>query len=639
MREFKKLPLELFIGYDIEQNSRVIELDASEMVEKYPSGILQLVCKRPGEETTYIAPSFEQDGGTLRWTLTSYDVEKAGQGLAIVALVDTSEESVKVLASHKIRTGIEEGLHFRDAESVDPEDSLIARVLAAVSQAHAYAQDAKEEADRAETAAEGLAGRSGTVDAMAASYAITEIANAVQPVFDPVSTDNNAGAIVSDIITPTDGHLYFGYALAAVSSIQGYTGGHMCLRFINTGVYDCLDKIAGNSAQPLANGELELYGTFTPADGKSVKALMRSFNSASSYTYTATVSKLYLWDLTAAGITAEEALALARSGGYAAAKTIGELKAGIIGREQLAEEVRRAVPAAESAVVDCWGDSLTQGTGSNQTPYPAALAALLGGGFTVNNCGVGGERAEDVAFRQGGLPAICQPVTIGSGASDKNYITVRSLDGADMNETMGRGTGSGTVYLGGDKFLLRRDSSGVYLLMGDGAEAGRAYDRPTLLQAEGAGTEHIAIIMIGQNGWGAGASGVQVTGTEDGIVIEHTEDPAALANVIDAMIAHNNGPFIVCGIPSGSAESRRTLEGELGSRYGEHFVNTREYVSAYGLADAGLTPTAADTAAMAKGEIPPQLRSDGVHLTDAGMAAVAKCIHARGARLGYWEVN
>lgn len=144
MREFKKLPLELFIGYDIEQNSRVIELDASEMVEQYPSGILQLVCKRPGEETTYIAPSFEQDGGTLRWTLTSYDVEKAGQGLAIVALVDTSEESVKVLASHKIRTGIEEGLHFRDAETVDPEDSLIARVLAAVSQAQAYAQDAAE---------------------------------------------------------------------------------------------------------------------------------------------------------------------------------------------------------------------------------------------------------------------------------------------------------------------------------------------------------------------------------------------------------------------------------------------------------------------------------------------------------------
>lgn len=501
------------------------------------------------------------------------------------------------------------------------------------------AADAKAAGDAIRANAASIADQSGTVDAMAASYAITEIPNAVQPVFTPVSTDNAAGAIVSDIITPTDGHLYFGYTLATIADLTGYTYGHMCLRFINTGVYDCLDKIAGNSAQPLADGELELYGTFTPADGKSIKALLRSFNSGSSYTYTATVSKLYLWDLTEAGITAEEALALARSGGYAAEKTIGELKDGIIGREQLAEEIRRAVPAAESAVVDCWGDSLTQGTSANQTPYPAALAALLGSGFTVNNCGVGGERAEDVAFRQGGLPAICQPVTIGSGASDKNYITVRSLDGADMTATMGQGTGSGTVYLEGDKYLLRRDSGGVYLLMGDGAEAGRVYDRPTLLQAEGAGTEHIAVIMIGQNGWGAGAPGVQVTGEEDGIVIEHAADPATLANVIDAMIAHNNGPYIVCGIPSGSAEGRRALEGELGSRYGEHFVNTREYVSAYGLADAGLTPTAADTAAMAKGEIPPQLRSDGVHLTDAGMAAVAKCIYARGARLGYWEVE
>ena len=466
---------------------------------------------------------------------------------------------------------------------------------------------------------------------------VSIIQNSVQPIFDPVSADNNADAIISNIIGPIDGHLYFGYVLTTVADLNGYTAGHMCLRFLNAGVYDCLDKIAGNSKQPLANGELELYGTFTPTGGKNVKALLRSFNSASTYTYTATVSKLYLWDLTAAGITEEEALALARDSDYEAEKHIGKLKSGIIEREQLAKNVQSGIPATESTVVDCWGDSLTQGAGANETPYPVVLATLLGNGFTVNNYGIGGERAEDIAFRQGGLPAICQPVTIGSGSGDKNYITVRSLDGADMTATMRQGTGNSTVYLGGDKYLLRKDTNGVYLLMGDGAEAGRVYDRPTLLQAEGAGTEHIAIIMIGQNGWGTNATRVRVTDEEDSIVIEHTADPATLANVIDAMIAHNNGPYIVCGIPSGSAESRRALEGELGSRYGERFVNTREYVSAYGLADAGLTPTAADTAAMAKGKIPPQLKSDDVHLTDAGMAAVAKCIHARGAQLGYWE--
>lgn len=631
-RIYKKIPHEVRLGYGEEENSREVRIDISEMLADLPEGKIKLVAIRPRTEDPYLPANVRQDGESLVWEPDAYDMQYTGAGGAVIALTAEDGDESRVLRSHVITTFIGATISLEGAALPDPWESY----LASLSR---QADRAETAAEAAEQAAEGLAGRSGTVDAMAASYAITEIPNAVQPIFDPVSTDNNAGAIVSDIITPTDGHLYFGYTLATIAGLTGYTDGHMCLRFINTGVYDCLDKIAGNSAQPLADGELELYGTFTPADGKSVKALLRSFNSGSSYTYTATVSKLYLWDLTAAGITEEEALALARSGGYAAEKTIGELKDGIVGREQLAEEVRRAVPAAESAVVDCWGDSLTQGTGANQTPYPAALAALLGSGFTVNNCGVGGERAEDVAFRQGGLPAICQPVTIGSGASDKNYITVRSLDGADMTATMGQGTGSGTVYLGGDKFLLRRDSGGVYLLMGDGAEAGRVYDRPTLLQAEGAGTEHIAVIMIGQNGWGDGAARVQVTGTEDGIVIEHAADPATLANVIDAMIAHNNGPFIVCGIPSGSAESRRTLEGELGSRYGEHFVNTREYISAYGLADAGLTPTAADAAAMAKGEIPPQLKSDSVHLTDAGMASLAKCIHARGVRLGYWEVS
>ena len=128
MKEFKNLPFELFIGYDVEQNSRLIALNVSEMIERYPSGTLQLICRRPGEETTYIAPSFKLDGRTLYWTPTSYDVEKAGQGDVIVVLIETSGEDVKVLASHKIKTKIIESLHFREADAVTPEDSLIARI-------------------------------------------------------------------------------------------------------------------------------------------------------------------------------------------------------------------------------------------------------------------------------------------------------------------------------------------------------------------------------------------------------------------------------------------------------------------------------------------------------------------------------
>lgn len=252
MREFKKLPLELFIGYDIEQNSRVIELDASEMVEKYPSGILQLVCKRPGEETTYIAPSFEQDGGTLRWTLTSYDVEKAGQGLAIVALVDTSEESVKVLASHKIRTGIEEGLHFRDAEKVDPDDSLIARVLAAVSRAQAYAQDAKEEADRAEAALDDVGD--------AKDQAIADIETKGAETLDSIPSDyTTLSGDVSDLKSNLSN---FGNDIASdFSTSKAYNTGEYVI--YNRGLYRFINyHVAGNwkaaDAQPVSVTE-EIY--------------------------------------------------------------------------------------------------------------------------------------------------------------------------------------------------------------------------------------------------------------------------------------------------------------------------------------------------------------------------------------------
>lgn len=265
MREFKKLPLELFIGYDIEQNSRVIELDASEMVEKYPSGILQLVCKRPGEETTYIAPSFEQDGGTLRWTLTSYDVEKAGQGLAIVALVDTSEESVKVLASHKIRTGIEEGLHFRDAEKVDPDDSLIARVLAAVSQAQAYAQGAKKEADRAEAALDDVED--------AKDQAISDIETKGQETLDSIPADYTAlsgdvSDLKSQITQIANGHHYGARwdkanakmtrtGLAAGITTTTTNFGHF--GSVNANYSNPFDSIYPWSGRKLCNIDLDLY--------------------------------------------------------------------------------------------------------------------------------------------------------------------------------------------------------------------------------------------------------------------------------------------------------------------------------------------------------------------------------------------
>jgi hypothetical protein len=65
----------------------------------------------------------------------------------------------------------------------------------------------------------------------------------------------------------------------------------------------------------------------------------------------------------------------------------------------------------------------------------------------------------------------------------------------------------------------------------------------------------------------------------------------------------------------------RTVETFLAKTYGRNFVNVRKYLASYrALAEAGITPTADDDAAIAAKSVPPSLRSSSgsVHLNAAG---------------------
>ena len=104
------------------------------------------------------------------------------------------------------------------------------------------------------------------------------------------------------------------------------------------------------------------------------------------------------------------------------------------------------------------------------------------------------------------------------------------------------------------------------------------------------------------------------------------------------MVEHNGSErYIVVGRPTGNKNERNVEEIILASRFSNHFVNAREYISAYGLSDNGLSPTQEDTESMSSGAIPPQLRIDNVHMNDYGYTAMANCIFNRGISLGYWH--
>ena len=74
-------------------------------------------------------------------------------------------------------------------------------------------------------------------------------------------------------------------------------------------------------------------------------------------------------------------------------------------------------------IVNCWGDSLTDGAGSTSAgggAYPSRLQNLLGESYTVNNYGIGGEGAELVSMRQGSTPLYIKPCTIPSDGNEVN---------------------------------------------------------------------------------------------------------------------------------------------------------------------------------------------------------------------------
>ena len=117
-----------------------------------------------------------------------------------------------------------------------------------------------------------------------------------------------------------------------------------------------------------------------------------------------------------------------------------------------------------------------------------------------------------------------------------------------------------------------------------------------------------------------------------------------LISEIDMMIDHSSSKqYIVIGMHyyySWVLYNGLTVdmvETALQRKYGEHYINLRKYMIEYGLLDAGLTPTEADTSAIANGNVPPSLLySDGLHGNEKFYDILANLVHKQGKILQYW---
>lgn len=319
-----------------------------------------------------------------------------------------------------------------------------------------------------------------------------------------------------------------------------------------------------------------------------------------------------------------------------------EYKEDILAKESVnAEKANYAEKAGSIAQkeenVACTGDSLTYGYGANpgSTDYPTVLAGLCN--KTIYNLGVSGESTDEILARQGGFPAVVNPVTIPADTSSVEITFAGAINIGGGNTSLLRKASSnlvnpvvidgveGNISSSNNKYYFTRLKNGTV----------HEIKRPQYVITKEM-REHkddIQIIFMGTNG------GWMITADDAETRIKK------LTSQIDMMIDYNTSKkYIIIGMHYFyswvlyNGLTKEQLENAMLLKYGNHYINLRKYMIEYGLADAGLTATEADTEAINNGNVPPSLLfSDGIHGNSYFYNILANLVNKKGIELGYWN--
>ena len=272
----------------------------------------------------------------------------------------------------------------------------------------------------------------------------------------------------------------------------------------------------------------------------------------------------------------------------------------------------------DGGYITCWGDSLTAGGG-----WTSTLESLTG--MKVYNGGTGGENSQTIMARQGGdvmivdnlvIPATTDPVTIATRSDDAG---IKTALGNKVTPLLQGGAHFNPCYIGDIEGTLRwtgsshADQTGVWTFTRSEAGERVVVNRPTAIRTDfdiNRNRPRIMIIFIGQNG---GYSSVDDLINQHRLMIEHSQ-------------ATN---FIVLGLSSGTASQRADYEKAMRKEFGRRFISLREYLSQYGLEDAGIEPTEQDLQMMEQGQTPQSLLSDSVHYNAQCKTVIGNMIYKK----------
>jgi hypothetical protein len=255
--------------------------------------------------------------------------------------------------------------------------------------------------------------------------------------------------------------------------------------------------------------------------------------------------------------------------------------------------LKQSVPSFSPIMA--FGDSMTGAT----TGWVNQLSVNYG--VNIQNRGIGGQTAGQIATRQGGLPLIVQPFTIPADTSEVP-VTVNETPYANQSGY----EGINPVYINGIQGTLKNatNTSGGFTFKRNAAGTQTQITRPTVVITDNMKTyrQNPMIIWVGTNGDYDDSSR-----TSDKII-----------EIIDYMLDYGEcKKYLIIGLTTDTIYNIPAINTDLAKKYGRRFLDLRSYLIQYGLSDMGITATADDTSRIAANNVPSSLKSDDTHLTSA----------------------
>lgn len=271
--------------------------------------------------------------------------------------------------------------------------------------------------------------------------------------------------------------------------------------------------------------------------------------------------------------------------------------------------------AADRHAIVAWGDSLTAGAGcTGGCDYPAVAQTLFDPPRSVVNMGMGGQTATQIAARQGGVPLLLSVSGDTIPASGSVAVTERNVD-----VLIESGTPAGALegWLGGVFGTLSTDESGDWSF--ERENSGAPVDCPARSRLTSslaiALRDRIAWLWMGRNG---AAPGHDVVG-----------DVAASVGAL------GHGRYLVGAILPSASDSPGALDAIVATNAALATAHGDRFVDLFATLTAAQDGSGDDLADVAGGLVPRSLRSDAVHLNDAGYALVAAAMRDATLAMGW----